>query len=275
MIYNNTNIIYPIETIASENELTFMDYNYAFLLQHSTKNDFCEPNFKKCGILDSLGNIMCIPSTDNCPINKIDLNLNYGYQTCTYSNYLLYYTNNDINDNIITNIIISSEQPKYIIKDNFIFDSETYRKLCPKFKDDDWDDADDDDWDDGDWDFDDFDDADWRRLSDNVFYGNKETTDYINKKIEEENNIDYHYQKIGNEFYYRNYIGFNTYKQMMQFMEFDFKTMYQLIFPNVVAIVFGYIGILPFVILCCFAIKRINHKDNPNPTYDSFSKNWL
>ena len=34
-------------------------HNYEYLLQHSGKN--CETNYKKCGILDTYGNIMCIP----------------------------------------------------------------------------------------------------------------------------------------------------------------------------------------------------------------------
>ena len=255
MTFDNTNTIYPIETIVSENELTFTDYNYDFLLQHSTKSDSCEQNFKKCGILDSLGNTMCIPNTDNCPINKIDLNPNYGYQTCTYSNYLLYYTNSDINENIITNIIISTEQPKYITKDNFIFDSETYLELYPLINDDNWGDDDDDD------------DDDYRRNLDDELYGNNEITDYINKKMEEGNNIDEYYRKIGNELYYRNYIGFYTYEQMLQFMEFDFRTMYKLMFPNTAAIVFGYIGIVPFLIFLCIAINIITEV-TPNQNID-------
>ena len=33
--------------------------NYESLLTHSGKN--CEADYKKCGILDTIGNIMCIP----------------------------------------------------------------------------------------------------------------------------------------------------------------------------------------------------------------------
>ena len=44
-------------------------YNYDYLLQHSGSS--CEAKYKKCGILDTMGNIMCIPEADECPINDV------------------------------------------------------------------------------------------------------------------------------------------------------------------------------------------------------------
>ena len=77
--------------------------NYEYLLEYSREN--CEENYKKCGILDTLGNIMCIPKEEKCPINdiKVDLASNYndyisqGYKMAHLENlteeYSLYYTN--------------------------------------------------------------------------------------------------------------------------------------------------------------------------------------
>jgi hypothetical protein len=32
----------------------------------------CGEKFKNCGIIDSLGNFLCLPQTENCPINKVE-----------------------------------------------------------------------------------------------------------------------------------------------------------------------------------------------------------
>ena len=61
--------MYPILDINSINERTYYDQNYANLLKNSKEP--CENNYKKCGILDTLGNIMCIPENDECPINEV------------------------------------------------------------------------------------------------------------------------------------------------------------------------------------------------------------
>ena len=50
--------------------LTYYDSTYEFLITSSVKK--CEPcpdNTKQCGILDTLGNIMCIDVNSECPIN--------------------------------------------------------------------------------------------------------------------------------------------------------------------------------------------------------------
>ena len=98
---------YPIEEIISENNPN--NYNYNYLLMHSTKNE-CETKYKKCGILDSMKNIMCIPESEICPLNgiKTSLSENYNiYKSGKFYNYNLYFTNHNINNSIITNIIIS------------------------------------------------------------------------------------------------------------------------------------------------------------------------
>ena len=104
--------------------------NYSSLLKYSTKNE-CISGFKKRGILDTLGNIICIPNEKTCPINDIkSYNLNDtikdDYQMLEFKNYYLFYTNNLIDNEIISKIEINDEYPKYITKENFIFDYESY-----------------------------------------------------------------------------------------------------------------------------------------------------
>ena len=82
----NNNDLYPILNIISDIENETYPYNYEYLLKHSGKE--CEENYKKCGILDTYGNIMCIPNEDECPINEIIIDeeskyndyLSQGYQ---------------------------------------------------------------------------------------------------------------------------------------------------------------------------------------------------
>ena len=58
MLKNNSGNINPL--IRLDNHL---NYNYSYLIQHSTRNN-CEENYKKCGILDTMGNIMCVPESE-------------------------------------------------------------------------------------------------------------------------------------------------------------------------------------------------------------------
>ena len=56
--------------ILYNNILLQQPHDYEYLLNNSHKN--CEDiNFQQCGILDTYGNIMCIPKEEKCPINKI------------------------------------------------------------------------------------------------------------------------------------------------------------------------------------------------------------
>ena len=61
--------MHPILSISSDGDLIKYNTNYESLLNHSNKN--CEDNYKRCGILDTYGNIMCIPKEDECPIIEI------------------------------------------------------------------------------------------------------------------------------------------------------------------------------------------------------------
>ena len=291
IIINNMNNTYPFQKFISENYYSNYISNYSDLLMHSTKNE-CEANYKKCGILDSMKNIMCIPESGICPLNEIKTSLSGNsniYEMGKYFNYILYSSNHNVSNNIITNITISYEQPKYITTDNFIFDLETYietkKSSSSGGRDSDWGESDgdygggDDGDDEDDGDYGGGDDGDygggigdggggWRILeeeeSTETLYGNNAVTSYILDKFNEKINTDIYYQRIDNNLYIRNYIGFENNQQMEEFINSDFRYNYKKIFPNTPAIVFGFISTIPFLILIIFAITRLNYKDKPN-----------
>ena len=54
--------------------------NYIYYLNLSVgEGENCPLNYKKCGYLDTLNNIMCIEEELDCPINKIIINNNSNY----------------------------------------------------------------------------------------------------------------------------------------------------------------------------------------------------
>ena len=60
--------LHPLLGISSDGELIEYYQNYESLLYHSNPN--CEENYKKCGILDTYLNKMCIPIENEYPINS-------------------------------------------------------------------------------------------------------------------------------------------------------------------------------------------------------------
>ena len=70
LLEKNNNYSFPL--LKFSKNATLNDYyqrTYEYLLKHSGEK--CEENFKQCGIMDTLGNIMCIPKEDECPINDL------------------------------------------------------------------------------------------------------------------------------------------------------------------------------------------------------------
>ena len=141
LISDNNKIIYPIYNINSDGSFQIHKYSYKYLLKNSQSP--CKKYFKKCGKLDTLGNLMCIPDNDNCPINNvvIDLTDNYNkYIAKEYKmvnlkglteGYSLYYTNKETDNNIIAKfklITNKGEKPRYINEENFILDKDKYQK---------------------------------------------------------------------------------------------------------------------------------------------------
>ena len=224
---------------------------------------------------------MYIPKSDFCPINEITIisnisnnNFEYNLNLVKFNKYTLFYNNQtSIDKDIVTKLIISNEKPKYISKDNFIFDNETYLETLGnkggygggggvggagggsgggfggiggggggfRYLDEDEDEI----------------------------YGDSEITDYILEKFKEENNIDTYYKNIYDNLYSRNYIGFESIDQINKFISIDFKDKYKILFPNIAAIVFGFISSITLIISIIFSITRIMYKDHPNQDSDA------
>ena len=91
----------------------YMDSVYKNLLETSVKKgEKCKEGYKQCGILDSLDNIMCIKEEQQCPINRIVIdttqsapNDNYAYTTIKLNSSYLHYTNEAIDDYIVSKFI--------------------------------------------------------------------------------------------------------------------------------------------------------------------------
>ena len=69
---------------------------YSYLNNAVPSEESCPSGKKMCGILDNLGNKLCIDNSENCPINYITLdksNLHYTFNKTTIDNLTIYYTN--------------------------------------------------------------------------------------------------------------------------------------------------------------------------------------
>ena len=123
--------------------------------------------------MDTLGNIMCIPKEDECPINDIvidtkdnnDSFLDSEYNIC-YSDFLeennlsLYYSNKVTEQKIITELVFNTTTHYYINKDNFVFDEDAYDDYVAS-KNSGGSDYDSGDWGSGDWGGGDWGGGDW------------------------------------------------------------------------------------------------------------------
>ena len=271
LIIKDMNEAYPLKEIISENQTKYyIDSYYKDYLIHSTKSE-CEKNYKKCGILDSMGNIMCIPNSFLCPMNEIKTSLSENsniYEAGKYYNYTLYFTNQKINNSIITNITISNETLKYITTDNFIFDEfiydmeNGYHSYSDGGRNNDYDGGGGEGGGGGGGGHIGDGGGAWRNLWDTpVIYGNDGMTEYILKKFNEKINIDIYYKKIDNNLYYRNYIGFENYKQMEEFINTDFsRGYYNINIPHIELIILGFIFSFILICLISFSICRFNYE---------------
>ena len=102
----------------------------------------------------------------------------------------------------------------------------------------------------------------FRRLN---YYGDSEMTSYIeNKFYEDKFCIDY-----DDDLYKFN--GFAKYKDMKEFIDYNFRDDIRRLFPNYASLIIGYIS-LPFLFaLIIFSITRINYKDSPEKDFEGNS----
>ena len=256
-----------------------------FLKLVKNKNQ-CISGYKPCGILDTYGNVLCYDEFLDCPINRIKvdhINKAFQYSSQNYrsisltnipDNHKLFYSNNYDEGNVVTIIIKTKDEPKYLTNSNFILDSEVYKEIFgdqeflnsiadifglrddEKEKDDDEDVADkiitifkviNEVGEDLDY-------ADIALKGAKLLYTiltyeyNKivEKFDkYVKEQIEilDEGNIDTFFDHIGNNIYTKNYIGFKSVDDINKFMRFDYN-IYKKKFPSFEASKFALVGLV-------------------------------
>ena len=241
----------------SSGNMELLPTNYQSLLKVITK-DGCAEGYRQCGILDTIGNILCIDETYDCPINKINLDLiskrndylNKGYSIGYYYpnlvyNYQLYCSNHFTNSTIIISLKRDNNKPKYFSRNNFILDENAYRDEYGNLVNSEEKEQ--------------MSQEDFSLIKyiSNEYY--EKFKQYIEERLQkEESNIDKYYEYVGEKVYIKNYIGFRTIEDIDKFMNFDYS-IYKYKFPNratsIVAIVFIFGEILYCIIVTCIKEK--------------------
>ena len=112
IIKDNVYNTFPFESISSEKNYILLNGDYLYYLEHSSQ-DQSKNNYKKCGILDTNNNIMCIPQSDTCPINEITKNSqdnSSNYTKFEFFDYELYFSNKSIEETIITSFVRNNDK---------------------------------------------------------------------------------------------------------------------------------------------------------------------
>lgn len=266
-----------------EGNLEGININYQRLLDLIEDNK-CKKGYKKCGILDTIGNILCIDETFNCPINQLNVDLkkernkylNKGmkeiYNENLIYNYQFYYSNKSIDNNIVVSVLFTQSNPNYITISNFVIDTEAYEDIIgslPSINEDNSE-SKNKELDKGIQDVIVGITSDVEPIAGNAlklffsllsFSTNRympnekmqEFKKYTEERIkEEENKHDKYYINIGDNAYIKNYIGFQSLQDSETFMNFNYKNLYKKIFPSknviTVSIIFLVIDIIFFII---------------------------
>ena len=152
VVYSKANItkIYNHYFVYKKDERTYFDY-----LKEYTVNsgESCKDNYKKCGIFNSKGKILCLPNEEDCPLNGFAIsefdNKNVdgtydGYQKFTVTdfegnNHYFYYTNTKIDEKILTTFKLSYNLPCLSSNDtswiSVFIDEREINPKCKKNKD--------------------------------------------------------------------------------------------------------------------------------------------
>jgi len=275
---DNNNNLYPL--LSYDTNANYK-YSYSYLLQHSGK--YCKVNYKKCGILDTYGNIMCIPKEDECPINDLIVDLPSKCDEYYSKGYLIsesllgdkaiYYTNKAINNPIVAKIKNSETVPRYISKENFIFDNDIYEESIDTTPSTSSSGSSGRNYGGGGWGgggggggggaiggggggF------------RNLKYGSYEVDDYIKNKFMEVENIDKSFRLIYKNLYIGNYIGFKDYLTLKKYENYDLHNVFFKFFPHKLMAIFGIIFLIVLFGIMIFSITRCFHKDTPNEGYN-------
>ena len=113
------NKIFQNNFFYEKSNMTYFDY-----LKTTVKDsENCEDDYKKCGILDSNRNILCLPKGEECPLNDFKIseieqndllpeyNQIHVVDSITGIKKYIYFSNNKVDNNIITNFELSSDEP--------------------------------------------------------------------------------------------------------------------------------------------------------------------
>lgn len=132
-VWRGKTLITKLNTVLDEK---YNYYNYSNILKKNLYNydlKVCIKNYKKCGILDSLGNVLCVPIQKECPINDIKIiknidkistnkdnkihynNILYNFIELNNNNYLIF-----TNENVNGKIVISLKTSEYNICSNHL-----------------------------------------------------------------------------------------------------------------------------------------------------------
>ena len=297
-------------------------------------------NYRKCGILDTLGNVLCIDSHYSCPINSLIADYEWKESQLSFQrytsinistglsyNYRLYYSKDYYNSKAIVNLIKTYYKPKFLNRNNFYFDLDAIKEIFGSFDEQKNDDSEDKDNEENKKDekdngrrriesvnehnkFHNENNSKETNILENIYYVYNNTSkkrnldaqniigeinagleliekitgsissldkankrkslikfiDYVYDKIDEDENYnDIYYKPIGDNFYVKNYIGFNNISDLDKFLEFDFD-LYKRNFPNRVSAVFAIICFIIFLIVIVinliFFIILISEKNN-------------
>ena len=244
--------------ISPSGKISGLSTNYYNLLKLNTGYG-CNYNYRPCGYLDTLNNFLCIDREYSCPINQLVVDyssnknsyLDNGYQFASNISYLtyncyLYFSKTQIYGNGVIMLAKSINRPFFIDYYNFNLDLDAFNEVFSNIKMENKDDSD-----------------KRRRISsfeDIVFeelieasfdagekvFGNligilenyetakkhEKFLDYITKKIEEDDdNIDTYFRYIGDNYYVKNYIGFQSVSDLENFLNINFG-IYKSSFPN-------------------------------------------
>ena len=87
---------------------------YTYLNSAVPINESCPSGKRSCGILDELGNKLCYPNHENCPINFVTTNINEisgysGYGSATIGNKIIYYTNKATDKEVFGGLFVDSD----------------------------------------------------------------------------------------------------------------------------------------------------------------------
>lgn len=121
-IYDKQNItkIYNYYFVHKIDLKSYFDYSKDYTV---SGGEACKDNYKKCGIFNSEGRILCLPKEDDCPLNDFAISENPSdsnypnYKNCkvqdsiTNNTYYFYYTNTKTDNNIITTFRLSNGYP--------------------------------------------------------------------------------------------------------------------------------------------------------------------